>query len=92
MLACTPPIVEVDVTAIPVPTADEANVPLKVRVTVSGEITPFKVPVRVAVLVPSNNLLLAAAPKMVNAFDVISAVKLDGKVTVYFAASVPPKV
>ena len=46
----------------------------------------------VAVLVPSNVLFAAAAEAIVKAFALISAVKPAGNVTVYLAASAPPKV
>ena len=79
-------------TAIPFPTAEEAKVALKVRVTASGEITPFNVPVIVAVVVPSSILFLATGVEIVNSFGVISAKIPVGCVSVYFPASAPDKV
>ena len=53
MPACAPPSVEVEVTAMPVPTFALAKVPVPFNVTTSGLITPLKVPVIVAPVVRS---------------------------------------
>ena len=53
MPAWAPPKVQAAVTTIPVPGAAVANVPVPVKVTVSPEITPVRVPVIVAAVVPS---------------------------------------
>ena len=77
MPASAPDIVEVDVTAIPVPIAEDANVPVPLRLTTSGAITPFSVAVIVAEVLPSYSLLFATAFDNVNDFAVILAVN-DG--------------
>ena len=43
----------------------------------------------VAVVFPSKPLFWAAAPEIVTSLAVISAIKLDGKVKLYFPASKP---
>src|SRR5690606_6933813 len=85
-------MVEVDVTSIPKPGVMPTNVPDKFKTTSSGAITPARLPVSVAVLVPSYNLSWASASPIVMIFGVISAVKPVGSTTVYFEASAPPSV
>ena len=53
MPAWAPLNVELEFTAIPIPTLEEAKVPVPTNVTASGVITPVNVPVIVAAFVPS---------------------------------------
>ncbi len=67
---------------MPVPTFDDANVDVGVPVTV--HVSPFcnplydAVPLKVAAVVPSYDLLFALKPVIVKAAVVMSALKPDG--------------
>ena len=67
-MAFVPAKVLVEVTAIPFAAFTSAKVPANDKVTSSELITPDKVPVIVAVLVPSYGLFAAAAPEIVSVF------------------------
>lgn len=76
MPAAAPPSVEVLVTAMPVPTFAEANVPVPLRVTTSLPTTPASDPVIVAAIVPSYVLGVTAELEIVSAlgFTVLAAI------------------
>jgi hypothetical protein len=63
---------------MPVPTLDEAKVPVPTNVTASPETTPERVPVMVALVVPSYTLELTAGLVIVNSLAEISAVNPVG--------------
>ena len=71
----------VGVTAMAVPRLSVANVPVPTKATLSPRTTPERVPVIIAAVVPSYDLLWAAAPESVSCLGAMSAVRPVGCVS-----------